>query len=187
MYLQLLTPKRILTISFINDVFISSLKWNVGHTCNSAALIADAKHSISDVIVDIGALSVVDKSVTIQKVFTSFVSLSLLFLAYDLIKDVFCVKHVICKSNTYLIYIVQSIVILSKELLYRMMSHLSRTYNSATLLATSQHQRSDVFTSLTSTGGAILQSCGFMIADKIATIFIALLIAKTSVELYSSS
>ena len=184
MFIGKLNPRQIATLSTANDIFLSTLKWKVGHVQHSTALIADAKHSLSDVVVDIGAVCVIDKHPIIQRCYSSAVSIILFAVGVSLISESIKPRLLTHKSSIGVLSCVQAFVILSKELMFRIMKNAYKKYKSLALFSAALHQRSDVFTSLSATAGAALYTLGFSWADRLSAIFIALLIIKSSIEIY---
>ena len=176
-----LNPTRVAAIATVNDVLLSSLKWHVGHTHGSIALIADAKHSITDIAMDVGALVTVERSVKVQQLFTIAVSLSLCVISINFIKDAFLASYQVSSQKIFrAVTIVQTMVVVTKESLFRVMRNISCAENSEALFAAAQHQRADVSISIGSAIAACLMACGFRFADRVCALAIGASMVNTA-------
>lgn len=183
-----LKPRGATVLATVNDVILSSVKWHVGHAHGSTALIADAKHSLSDVAMDVGALFTVERSEAVQRAFTIVVCVSLCLVSLSFFKDAVSVSAHSSPSKTVrIVSIVESTVIVTKEAVFRTMRGVSRAENSSALFAAAQHQRADVGISIGAAVGACLMARGFWWADRICAIGIGVVMVDTARRLYISN
>ena len=179
-------PGRVAALATVNDIFLSSLKWHVGHAHGSASLIADAKHSLTDVAMDVGALMTVEHSEAVQGYFKIAVCLSLCAMSASFLKEAlyWTPVHSRAAKTIPAVVFVQSIVVFSKETTFRLMRRVSRVANSPALFAAAQHQRADVGVSIGAGVATCMMAVGFRWADRICTAAIAVVMLDTALRLY---
>lgn len=193
-----------------NKVTILSIMWNIiltiikviaGIVGKSNAMIADGAHSASDIISSIGVL-IGNKISSIPKdkehnyghekaeTLVSFLLAILLVgvavkIGYDGIISLVHLNEVQVPTIFPLIVSVISVVI--KEYQYRITIKVAKKFNSPALKADAWHHRSDALSSVAAfvgIGGSIL---GIKALDPIASIVVAIFIAKVGFEILSGS
>ena len=193
-----------------NKVTIISILWNIvlaiikilaGIIGKSNAMIADGAHSASDIISSVGVL-IGNKIASIPKdkghnyghekaeTLVSFLLAILLVIlsikiGYNGVYSLFHLNEVQIPTAFPLVVSVISIII--KEYQYRITIKVAKKTNSPALKADAWHHRSDALSSVAAfigIGGAIL---GFKSLDSIASIFVALFIAKVGIEILIGS
>ncbi|WP_334293968.1 cation diffusion facilitator family transporter [Clostridioides difficile] len=193
-----------------NKITIQSILWNVvltiikviaGVIGNSSAMIADGLHSASDIISSIGVL--IGNYVSSRpgdrehnyghekaETLVSFVlSILLIFVSITIgieaIKSLFNLDALSVPSILPLVVSVISILI--KEYQYRITIKVAKKINSPALKADAWHHRSDALSSVAAfigIGGSIL---GFKPLDPIASIVVAIFVAKVGISILISS
>ena len=189
-----------------NKVTIISILWNIvlaiikilaGIIGKSNAMIADGAHSASDIISSVGVL-IGNKIASIPKdkghnygheKAETLVAILLVILSikigYNGVYSLFHLNEVQIPTTFPLVVSVISILI--KEYQYRITIKVAKKTNSPALKADAWHHRSDALSSVAAfigIGGAIL---GFKSLDSIASIVVALFIAKVGIEILIGS
>ena len=176
----------------------------IGH---SAAMIADAVHSLSDFITDIVVIAFVrlsskpaDKDHAYghgkyETIATSIIGLALMAVAvklgWDGIQKIF---HVIrggeLQSPGIIALIAAITSIIAKEWIYRVTHRVARQVESQALEANAWHHRSDAFSSIGTAigiGGAVILGSRWTILDPIAAVIVSIMISITALKLIRKS
>jgi cation diffusion facilitator family transporter len=173
---------------FLN-VFLIALKLVSGIFIRSSALIADGVHSISDLATDfvvlIGArLSSRPADKThpyghgkLDTIASILIALVLLVISFGLIWSagiaIYQHKH---NYPGYMILVVASISVISKEIIFFMTRKVSRITQSTVLYANAWHHRSDSLSSFAVLIGGVASLLGWGLADQVATIVVGFMI-----------
>ncbi|MFR9069573.1 Ferrous-iron efflux pump FieF [uncultured Clostridium sp.] len=193
-----------------NKVTIQSIIWNVvltvikifsGIVGKSNAMIADGLHSASDIISSVGVLignKVAkapndkehnyghEKAETLVSFLLSILLIVVsLKIGFNALKSLFNLDRV--QVPTLLPLVVSIISIAIKEYQYRITIKVANKINSPSLKADAWHHRSDALSSIAAfigIGGALL---GFKALDPIASIAVALFVAKVGFDILKDS
>lgn len=179
------------------NIFLTFIKIVAGILGRSNAMIADGLHSASDIISSIGVLlgnyissTPVDEEHNYghekAETLVSFLLSILLIIVsgkigIEAVKSLGNVENI--QIPTVLPLIVAVISILIKEYQYRITIKIANKINSPALKADAWHHRSDALSSVAAfigIGGAML---GFKILDPIASIVVAIFVAKVGIEI----
>lgn len=172
----------------------------VGH---SAAMVADAVHSLSDFVTDIIVVAFVRISGKpedeghdyghgkYETLATAIIGLILFFVGIGIMfngaKSVFdTINGKPLAAPSILALIVAALSILLKELLYRYTIHKAKGLNSQAMIANAWHHRSDAFSSIGTfigIGGAICLGEQWRILDPLAAIVVSIFIMRVAVQL----
>lgn len=171
---------QITWISILGNTLLAAIKWLVGYFGNSYALIADAIESTTDIfsstLVLLGlkyASRPADKNHPYGhgrvEPLVTFVVVGILVsaatvIAIEAIKNIMTPHEI---PETYTLAVL-AVIIVSKELFYRIVSNRNKNINSTVLKADAWHHRSDAITSLAAFIGiaiAIYFGKGFEAAD----------------------
>lgn len=172
----------------------------VGH---SAAMVADAVHSLSDFVTDIIVVAFVRISGKpedeghdyghgkYETLATAIVGLILFFVGIGIMfngaKSVFdTINGKPLAAPSILALTVAALSILLKELLYRYTIHKAKGLNSQAMIANAWHHRSDAFSSIGTfigIGGAICLGEQWRILDPLAAIVVSIFIMRVAVQL----
>lgn len=198
--------KEIYRVTFIGS-FINMLllifKFVAGFVGHSAAMIADAVHSLSDFVTDIIVIvfvrissKPVDSSHNYghgkyETLATAIIGLVLLSVAAGLFiggaKDVlYVIRGGILEKPGFIALVAAGVSVLLKELIYQYTVHKGKNIQSQALIANAWHHRSDAFSSigtLFGIGGAILGGVKWRILDPLAAIVVSLFIARVAVKI----
>lgn len=188
---------KVTVLAIIWNIILTIIKIMAGIIGKSNAMIADGVHSASDIITSIGVL-IGNKVASIPKdkghnyghekaeTLVSFLLAILLVIValtigYEGVQSLLHLNEVQVPTIFPLVVSVISIII--KEYQYRITIKVARKINSPSLKADAWHHRSDALSSVAAfigIGGAIL---GFKALDPIASIMVAVFIAKVGSEI----
>lgn len=186
--------------TIVMNVVLAVIKLAAGILGRSSAMLADAVHTMSDVITTIAVIIGMYFSTKpddadhnygherIESIVAKLLSLCLLGTAIGI--GISGVKTIISGEFTTpgavaLIAALTSII--SKEWMYHYTIRAAKKINSSALKADAWHHRSDALSSigtLVGIGGAMM---GFQILDPIASVIVAILIVKVSIEIFISA
>ncbi|MBE9504404.1 MAG: cation diffusion facilitator family transporter [Proteobacteria bacterium] len=187
--------KRITWIGALGNVVLSIVKFVAGVSGRSEALIADAVHSISDLVSDVVvlvSLKVSSRPVDedrpygygrVETVGTGILGIILIIVGINIF------WHAIETVNTGVNYIPKSIAlagafisIIVKEGMYHYTVRVGKKIHSPSIIANAWHHRSDAFSSVASLIGIGAAMMGWPIFDPIAAIIVTVLILKVGLE-----
>lgn len=193
-----------------NKVTIQAIIWNIiltvikiiaGFLGKSNAMIADGLHSASDIISSVGVLIGNYVSATPQdkehnyghekaETLVSFIlSLLLIFVSITIGVEAFKSLFNLDKLQipTILPLIVSVISVLIKEYQYRITIKIANKINSPALKADAWHHRSDALSSVAAFVGIGGSMLGFKALDPVASIVVALFVAKVGIDILRNS
>lgn len=174
------------------NLLLVVLQLTVGFIAKSQALVADAIHSLSDLISDFivlvankhsskgvdddhhyGHLRYETAATLAIGVILIGVGLGMLWNAAGSLQnpDQIAVVHPAA-------LVVACIALLSKELLFRYMLKVAKRVQSTMLVANAWHARSDAASSLIVSLGVLANLCGFPLADPLAAALVGLMVAR---------
>ena len=184
-----------ITGSIVNIVLLV-MKFVAGILGNSAAMVADAVHSLSDFLTDIVVIVLVKLSSKpadkdhdyghgkYETIATSIIGIALiavsLMLAWNGIdKIIFVVKGGDIESPCMIAFIAAIVSILLKEWVFRVTKKVALEVDSQALEANAWHHRSDALSSVGTAigiGGAVLLGNNFAVLDPIAAVIVSVFI-----------
>lgn len=190
-------------VGSIANFLLLVAKFVAGIVGHSAAMVADAVHSLSDFITDVIVIIFVrisgkpeDKghnyghgkyetlATAIIGLILFFVGLGILYNGATTILDTLNGKPLAAPSI--LALVAASLSIIVKEVLYRYTIFKSKKLNSQAMVANAWHHRSDAFSSigtLIGIGGAICLGEQWRILDPLAAIIVSIFIMRVSFQL----
>ena len=194
---------RVTFVGSIVNVLLLVFKFVAGFLGHSAAMIADAVHSLSDFITDIIVIVFVrisSKPVDnthnygygkYETLATAIIGLVLLGVAVGLFiggaKDVlFVVRGGTLEKPGLIALLAAAVSIVLKELTYQYTMYNNRHLQSPALVANAWHHRSDALSSigtLLGIGGAIWGGARWRILDPLAAIVVSFFIARVAVKI----
>ncbi|MDR2562554.1 MAG: cation diffusion facilitator family transporter [Prevotellaceae bacterium] len=194
---------RVTGIGAVANAGLLVIKLAAGIAGNSAAMVADAVHSLSDFLTDVVVIAFVglaskprDESHSyghgkFETAATLLIGLSLaavgtgiFYSGSEHIVDFICGEATGRPKLVALVVALVSIVI--KEWLYRYTAATSRRLGSEAVLANAWHHRSDAFSSIGTTlgiAGAIVLGDSWAVLDPIAAVVVSVFVVKASVGL----
>lgn len=189
------------------NIALVVFKFVAGILGGSAAMVADAVHSLSDLLTDAVVLLFVRLSSRPQDsdhayghgkyetMATTLIGVALLMvglmICYDGLKSVWLVWSGDSLSQPGWIALVAALLsVLLKEWAYQFTASMARKIDSPALLANAWHHRSDALSSIGATvgiGGAILLGNSWVILDPLAAVVVGVMVVRTALELIGQS
>lgn len=186
-------------VNFLLVVF----KFFAGIMGHSAAMLADAVHSLSDFVTDIIVIAFVRISSKpedeghdyghgkYETLATAIIGIILLFVGFGIFWNGATSIYDFLNGASLpepgmLAFIAALISIVSKEILYQYTIFKGKKLNSQAVLANAWHHRSDALSSIGTAigiGGAILLGSHWRVLDPIAAVIVSFFIMKVSVQL----
>ncbi len=187
---------RVTITGSIANIVLLVMKFVAGILGNSAAMVADAVHSLSDFLTDIVVIVLVKLSSKpadkdhdyghgkYETIATSIIGIALiavsLMLAWNGIdKIIFVVKGGDIESPCMIAFIAAIVSILLKEWVFRVTKKVALEVDSQALEANAWHHRSDALSSIGTAigiGGAVLLGNSFAVLDPIAAVIVSVFI-----------
>jgi cation diffusion facilitator family transporter len=200
--------RRATIIGFLVNLLLLLLKFLIGIFANSAALISDAVHTLSDLVGDV--IVFVGYKFTnkpaddnhnyghgkIETIVSTIIAMILIYLGYTILRNSVIVIYNFFIHDTpiempELIALVPVIIsIIAKELMFRYSLSIAKQIDSDTMKANAWHQRSDALSSvaaLIGIGLALLLGKRFAVLDPIASFVVSLLILKVGYDIIKNS
>jgi cation diffusion facilitator family transporter len=192
---------KAMVITFITNLILSFLQVIIGMIGNSAAVVADGVHTITDLITDVVAIigSKLSNKRANQKhpfgygqieyitsVFIGVVVMAMgLYLISTSVEEKLIIPHVA-------VIIVTIITIVSKYVLYRYVLAKGKEYRNSILLASSQESLVDVISSFVVLISIVLMQFSdqvsiFIYADRLAAVAVSLFVIKTGFSIMSEN
>lgn len=198
---------RVTLMGSVVNVILLVFKFIAGILGGSAAMIADAVHSLSDFLTDIVVIAFVRISSKPEDVdhdyghgkyetlATSIIGLALLmvglYIFYNGARQIWDVMHGAEIEQPGLVALIAAIVsILLKEWTYRFTVSVGKKVESQAVIANAWHHRSDALSSIGTAigiGGAILLGKGWAVLDPVAALVVSVFIVKTALGLLTTS
>lgn len=198
---------RVTIVGSVVNMLLLIFKFVAGIVGNSAAMVADAVHSLSDFVTDIVVILFVRLSGRpadedhgyghgkFETLATLFVSLVLFGVAVMLfvggVKDIVAVAHGKQLAEPTMVALIAAVIsIIAKELLYHYTVKCGEKLNSQVVVANAWHHRSDAFSSigvLAGVGGAMFLGGSWALLDPIAATIVSLFIVKVAYSLLMPS
>lgn len=191
---------KVSIITLIINSILSIFKLIAGIIGRSSAMISDSIHSISDVISTIIVIIGIklsnkksdkghqyghERFENVASIILSFLLLITgLLIGIKGINNIYTKKFVIPTTIPLLAALIS---IITKECMYWYTIKVSKKYNSDSLKADAWHHRSDALSSVGSLIGIYASIKGLIYMDLIASIIIALIIIKTSIDIFIES
>lgn len=194
---------RVTILGSIVNVLLTAFKFIAGILGGSAAMVADAVHSLSDLVTDIIVLVFVrisskpaDKDHQFghgkyETLATTIIGTALLVVGVLLLKEgiekiVLVCQGGVLKSPGWIAFIAAIVSIASKEFVFQVTRIVARKTQSAATLANAWHHRTDALSSVGTglgIGAAILLGEKWVILDPIAAVLVSAFIIVTAVNI----
>lgn len=190
---------KVTIFGLISNILLSTIKWTAGILGHSYALIADAIESTIDIassIIVLFGLKYANKPADedhpyghgrIEPIITFLIVMMMLvsttIIVYESIKRIITPHHL----PEYWTLIVLALIILWKEISYRVILKKGKQLNSSALKAEAMHHRSDAYTSIAAFIGislAIFLGKGYEYMDDIAALIAGGLIAYNAFKIF---
>ena len=194
---------RVTVLGSVVNLVLLLFKFVAGVAGHSAAMIADAVHSLSDFITDIIVLVFVRISSKpedrgheyghgkYETLATLVIGMELLGVGAGILYDALTSIVAVCRggeieSPGVIALVAAAVSIVSKEWLYRYTAKVGRSAGSQAVIANAWHHRSDALSSIGTTvgiGGALLLGSRWAVLDPIAAAVVSLFIIRASFKL----
>lgn len=194
---------RVTWIGSAVNFLLVALKFIAGIIAGSAAMVADAVHSLSDFITDVVVIAFVKLSNKPQDkdhdyghekyetLATAIIGITLLGVGVGICwNGLMAIKAVwngqVLDAPGWLAFAAAIVSIVAKEILYRYTVAVGKRTESAAVIANAWHHRSDALSSIGTAvgiGGAILLGPNWRVLDPIAAVVVSFFIIKVAVEL----
>lgn len=198
---------RVTLMGSLINVALLIMKFTAGILGSSAAMIADAVHSLSDFLTDIVVIAFVHISAKpkdndheyghgkYETLASSIIGLALLmvglFIFYNGCTKIWGAINGDEVEQPELIALIAAVVsIILKEWTYRFTVNVGRKVNSQAVIANAWHHRSDALSSIgtmVGIGGAILLGKQWAVLDSVAAVVVSIFIVKTALSLLYTS
>lgn len=198
---------RVTGVGLFMNLGLSIFKLFAGILGNSAAMVADAVHSLSDFLTDIVVIfgfkvarKPVDESHNyghgkIETLCASLVGLMLLVVAgqillYGLRKILLFLEGGTLDQPALIALYAALLSVISKEFMYHYTILQARKINSMALTANAWHHRSDAFSSLCTLAGigaAVFVGGKWIVLDPLMAVFLSFIILKVALKIFRSS
>jgi len=192
--------KRVTTNTLLMNAFLVAIKLIAGLVFRSGVLVADAFHSLTDVLTTIFVyfgISISSKpadeehpfghekaELIVSKIVAIFLFITAAGIAISAVQGI---RNEVVYSPGYIALVVVIISIVMNEVMYYYSVRVGKKIGSQALIADGWHHRSDSLSSIAAligVGGVIL---GYPILDPIAAIVVALIIARAGFKIYMQS
>lgn len=195
--------RKATVISFVINSILSIGKFAVGVLGKSGAMVADAIHSMSDLVTDVIvfiSLKINQKPADakhnyghgkVETVATVLVSIALFIAGFSIGRDgledlIGFFKGEISGSPALIVVIVAAASMIVKEILFRYTIFMGKSIGSDILIANAWHHRSDALSSLgvlIGVGGAYILGSKFSFLDSVAQIIVCLFIFRAAYKI----
>ena len=198
---------RVTVVGSAVNLLLLIFKFVAGFVGHSAAMIADAVHSLSDFVTDIVVIVFVrisSKPVDAshgyghgkyETLATAIIGLVLVGVAVGIfvgtLRDIlFVISGGVLEKPGTIALLAAAVSIVLKELIYRYTVYKGKDVQSQALIANAWHHRSDAFSSigtLIGIGGAIFAGAKWRVLDPVAAIVVSFFIAKVAFSILKGS
>ncbi len=197
--IRLERDKKAALVSIGVSAFLAAIKYLIGILSGSIALIADAIHSLTDVISSIGVfigLKISSREPTkefpygfykAENIASLFLALAIFYAGYEIILTSIEKFEAAIVTNLLPAISVALISVVIAFLLSRYKLKVGRELNSPSLIADGQHTRSDALSSVAVFLGLVGYYFGFSSLDAIAGILVSVLIFRAGYEILKDS
>lgn len=194
---------KVTIVGSIVNLLLLAFKFFAGIVGHSAAMVADAVHSLSDFVTDIVVIVFVRISGKpedeghdyghgkYETLATAIIGIILFFVGVGILVNgiesvIGALQGQTLEAPSLLAFVAAVLSIVSKEILYRYTVKVGSSLNSSSVVANAWHHRSDAFSSIGTMlgiGGAIWLGEQWRILDPIAAVVVSIFIVKVAVEL----
>ncbi|TDX52374.1 cation diffusion facilitator family transporter [Orenia marismortui] len=189
--------KKVTLVTLIVNLLLSVAKVAIGILFFSQAIIADGIHSISDVISTLAVWVAIRISRqpaddehpyghgTVETIAAKFIGIILFLTGLIIIKEsIMTIVKGNIREPGILNFWIAFISILAKEWMYRYTYQQGKSLNNKALMADAYHHRSDALSSIAALIGVVGAKSGYLIADPIAGLIVALFIIHMGYEIF---
>ncbi len=186
--------KRIALYSILTNLFLSILKIVGGALSGSAALLADGIHSLADLAASISVYAgivIANMKVKgfpyglykVENIISLVSAFAIFFAGYEIAKETLFSEKVLRVKNLPIALGAVILTILITYLFSRYERKKGEELNSPSLIADSEHIKTDMFSSIVVLAGILGNYFGFPAVEKVAVVIIVLLIFHAGYEI----
>lgn len=188
---------KITVVGAVVNILLAALKLFAGTLGKSAAMVADAFHSLSDLLTDIivaftHEIGRIPKDADhpyghgrAETIGATVIGLVIITVALGIIYDVWKIMASgLEQVPTWLALTGALVSIIAKEILYRYTKTIGEKIHSPAIIANAWHHRSDAISSVAALIGIAAAMLGFPIMDPLAGAVVALLIGKAGYKIF---
>lgn len=192
--------ERVTWIGAIANLILALIKFAAGIAGKSEALIADAAHSLSDLLSDfvvLVSLNIAKRPIDeerpygygrVETVGTAILGIILIGAGIGIFWDaISTIRGGVGHAPTFTAFIGAVVSIASKELMYQYTVRVGRRIHSPSVIANAWHHRSDAFSSIATSVGIAAAMFGWPIFDPLAAIVVTGLIMKAGWDISRES
>jgi cation diffusion facilitator family transporter len=178
------------------NVFLISMKFIVGAITGSLSIVADAIHSVSDMITDFAVLLGLyfgekepDREHPyghgkIETLAAGFIAIGLLTVGLGMVYyAAFDIAKGNVKQPSYTVLTAAILAIGVKEVVYRVTKVVATRYHCPAALANAWHDRADALSSVAVVIGVVAQKFGFDYGDQVAAIAVGVMVTVVAIKL----
>ena len=194
---------RVTIVGSVVNILLMIAKFVAGIVGHSAAMIADALHSLSDFVTDVVVIAFVHISGKpadechdyghgkYETLATIIVGIALIGVGVGIfaggVKDIVAfARGAVLEAPGMVALVAAAVSIVAKEILYRYTVKVGKQLNSQAVVANAWHHRSDAFSSigvLAGIAGAIFLGEQWRVLDPVAAVVVSLFIVKVALDL----
>lgn len=194
---------RVTLLGSLANFLLLLMKFIAGIVGNSAAMIADAVHSLSDFVTDVVVIVFVRFSNKPKDEFydygygkyetlaTAIIGVLLFIVGFGILwNGIESIHRFVTTGEAaqpgMLAFIMAIVSIVVKEALYRITASVGRLVKSRVVIANAWHHRSDALSSIGTAvgiGGAVFLGDGWQILDPVAAVIVSFFIMKVALQL----
>jgi len=186
--------KKIALYSILVNLFLSLLKITAGVISGSASLIADGIHSLADLAAAISVYAgivIANMKVKgfpyglykVENIISLVSAFAIFFAGYEIVREVFFSKEELRVKNLPIALGAVLLTIAITYLFSRYERKKGEELNSPSLIADSEHIKTDMLSSIVVLAGIVGNYLGYPIVEKIAVVIIVLLIFHAGFEI----
>lgn len=183
-----ISPGGATRLAAVSDLALAAVKLQVGTKCASPVLVADAKHSVLDAVVDVGLQTTISTGPAAQSALAAGVAIMIAGVGVQLLQAARAMptptSRLLSRSVAFATA-VQLAALAVKVGLCRLLRASARRHpaDATVLTAAFQHHRTDVFVSGGALCGSLLGGLGWRLAERATVVGIAVLLFKSAYEL----
>jgi cation diffusion facilitator family transporter len=187
---------RVTVVGALVNIFLAVTKFIAGFLGNSSAMMADAFHSLSDLLTDLiviftHKIGQMPKDADhpyghgrAENIGATIIGIAILLVSLGIIIDVWnVIESGVKLVPTWLAASGAIVSILANEILFRYTQAVGEKIQSPAIVANAWHHRTDAISSIAALIGITAAMFGFPIMDPIAGAIVALLIAKAGYDI----
>ena len=191
----LLEKRKIALYSILVNLFLSTLKLSAGFLSGSRSLIADGIHSLADLAASLSVYAgIVIANMKlkgfpyglykVENIISLVSAFAIFFAGYEIARETFFEEKSYKVENLWVAIGAVVITIITTYLFSRFEKKKGEELHSPSLIADSEHIKTDMFSAIVVLAGVVGDYLGYPIVEKAAVLVIVLLIFHTGYEIF---